>query len=133
MAYDSTNLDPATESGRVNIVYFYLGGSEVEDVLSEGEITFLLSQTNGNTLLAASLGAYSLGSKYASWVNTELEGVLQEDYSDLSEKYYKLASSLKDQAKLSSLGVSFPAGVSSGTTAPEFTIDQFEYPTDEPS
>lgn len=129
MAYDPTNLDTLTVSGRVNIVRLYVGDTDTSnEQLSDDEITFFLSISNDSPIEAAISCAYSLGAKYAHLVDTELEGVLKEDYSKLSDNYYKLSAKLRSQSIRGSLGVSLPSGVSGNTSDPIFTVAQFDNP-----
>ena len=132
MAYDPTDLDRETQSGRVNIVRLLVGDTNTSDVqLTDEEIIYYLGLTNQSPEQSSVLCAYSLGSKYARLVDTELEGVLKEDYSQRSENYFKLSSQLKLQNSRSKLSVS--GGVSGTTSTPQFYIGQFEYPTSEES
>lgn len=125
MAYDPTNLDTTTEAGRINAARLWVGDTDTSDEqLTDQEYLFYLSVSNGSPIKCAVLVAYALGAKYARLVDAELEGVLKEDYSQLSENYYRLSATLKMQAAQGSLGVGYP--LSAKTDCPEFTVNQFE-------
>lgn len=125
MAYDPTNLDTSTEAGRVNAARLWVGDTDTSDEqLTDEEYNFYLGISNDSPIKCAVLVAYALGAKYARLVDTELEGVLKEDYSQLSENYYRLSATLKMQSAQGNLGVSYPS--SANTDCPEFTVDQFE-------
>ena len=131
MAYDPTDLDPLTDSGRVNIVRLLVGDTDLtEEQLSDEEILYHLNNASDKPSVAAVHVAYSLASKYARLVNTELEGVLKEDYSDLSAQYYTLATRLKAEVTRGNLSVGLPPSLAaSGVGAdPIFTVDQFDNP-----
>jgi len=125
MAYDPTNLNTTTEAGRVNAVRLWVGDTDsTEEQLTDDEIIYYLGLTDNKIINCAVLVAYSLGAKYARLVDTELEGVLKEDYSKLSENYYRLSSQLKMQSAQGNLSIGLPTGVNTAT--PEFYVGQFE-------
>ena len=84
--YDPTNLDKGTASGRVNVVRFLLGDTDVTNPeLQNEEITFALSETTNKVYLAASICASTLASKYSGLV----------DYSELANAFSVLSVKLK--------------------------------------
>lgn len=92
--YDPTDL--TEETGQVNILRLMLGDTYVSDAkLLDQEIQFYIDKSPNNLYLAASLGASSIASKYASYVTTELDGALTADYSDLYDRYQNLATQLR--------------------------------------
>lgn len=127
MAYDPTDINTTTNSGRVNAVRYLVGDTDTTDEqLTDDEINFTLSVKNNNIYLSASMVAQSLAAKYSRFVDTELEGMLKEDYSQKSEQYYKLAAGLRLQGVREGLTVGIPTIPT--TQTPEFTVKQFEYP-----
>ena len=137
--YDPTDLDTSTASGRLNVVRLLIGDTDTNDQkVQDEEITFALSEKADDVYKAGSLACRFIASKYSSLVDTQLDGALQESYSDLSDKYYKLATKLSNLANTDggavNLGV-FAGGVSKTTVAsvrslpdrvePSFYVDQF--------
>jgi len=112
-SYDETNLDTSTPGGRINVVRFLVGDTDSSNqIVQNEEITFALSETNNNVYNAGAWVARSVGAKYSSKVDIELDGQLSAKYSDLSSKFYNLALQLESQAKRysSSFGV-FAGGI----------------------
>tara|TARA_R110000737_G_scaffold204632_2_gene223418 strand:- start:680 stop:1087 length:408 start_codon:yes stop_codon:yes gene_type:complete len=98
--YDSSNLDPATTTGKINVVRFLLGDTDVSSPeVQDEEITFSLSASSDSVYNGASLCATAISARYAGSVNLELDGALKADYSDLSSKYSKLATMLQSTGK----------------------------------
>ena len=108
-SYDPTDLDTATTSGRLNSVRLLVGDTDTNDQqVQNEEITFSLSETGNNIYSAAAWVARTIASKYSRRVDTQLDGALQANYSDLAEQYYKLAEDLEYRGKTNGavLGVS---------------------------
>lgn len=98
--YDPTDISTETPVGRRNAVRLLFGDTDTSDQqVQDEEIDFSLSQTGDNVYYAASWSAYVVAAKYSRLVTTDLDGALSAEYSDLSEKYYKLSSSLKSQGQ----------------------------------
>jgi hypothetical protein len=94
--YDPTNLDKDTASGRVNVVRFLLGDTDVTNPeLQNEEITFTLSETTNKVYLAASISASTVSSKYSGLANVEINGILSVDYSELANAFSLLSVKLK--------------------------------------
>jgi|TARA_R110000765_G_scaffold97509_3_gene183359 hypothetical protein len=94
--YDPTNLDKGTASGRVNVVRFLLGDTDVTNPeLQNEEITFTLSETTNKVYLAASICASTVASKYSGLANVEINGILSVDYSELANAFSVLSVKLK--------------------------------------
>jgi hypothetical protein len=94
--YDPTDLDKGTASGRVNVVRFLLGDTDVTNPeLQNEEITFTLSETTNKVYLAASICASTVSSKYAGLANVEINGILSVDYSELANAFSVLSVKLK--------------------------------------
>jgi hypothetical protein len=94
--YDPTDLDKGTASGRVNVVRFLLGDTDVTNPeLQNEEITFTLSETTNKVYLAASICASTVSSKYAGLSNVEINGILSVDYSELANAFSVLSVKLK--------------------------------------
>mgnify|MGYP000196601101 CR=1 FL=1 len=107
--YDPTDLDKTTASGRVNVVRFLLGDTNVDkpELLDE-EITFTLSETSNKVYLAASICASTVSSKYAGFANVEISGILSVDYGELASAFSVLSIKLKSDGNRlegSSLGI----------------------------
>jgi hypothetical protein len=110
-SYNSSDLTPTTDAGRLNIVRLLIGDTNTTDQqLQDSEITFALSQNGNNTYSAAYWACNALVSKYARLVNTQLDGALKSDYSDLMQHYLLLASSLEYQGKSSGASLGVRAG-----------------------
>jgi hypothetical protein len=94
--YDPTNLDKGTASGRVNVVRFLLGDTDVTNPeLQNEEITFTLSETTNKVYLSASICASTVSSKYSGLANVEINGILSVDYSELANAFSVLSVKLK--------------------------------------
>lgn len=110
-SYDPTDLDKDTASGRLNTVRLLVGDTDTNDQQAQNEeITFALSETNNNVYYAASWVARTIASQYARKVNTEIDGALRADYSDLSKQYSTLSDKLEFQGKKSGAVVGVLAG-----------------------
>jgi phosphoribosylformylglycinamidine (FGAM) synthase-like enzyme len=141
-SYDETDLNTTTLSGRLNTVRLLLGDTDTNDQqVKNEEITFALDQSNNNVYFAAAWCARTIASQYARKVNTQLDGALSADYSDLSNQYSKLAENLEYQGKKVSATLGVKAGglTKSGVEAvrgntnriePSFRRDRFRNPPD---
>lgn len=110
-SYDPTDLDKDTASGRLNTVRLLVGDTDTNDQQAQNEeIAFALSETNNNVYYAASWVARTIASQYARKVNTEVDGALRADYSDLSKQYSTLSDKLEFQGKKSGAVVGVLAG-----------------------
>jgi hypothetical protein len=110
-SYNPSDLTPTTDAGRLNIVRLLIGDTNTTDQqLQDPEITFALNQNGNNTYSAACWACNALVSKYARLVNTQLDGALKSDYSDLMQHYLLLASSLEYQGKSSGASLGVRAG-----------------------
>ncbi len=110
-SYDPTDLDKDTTSGRLNTVRLLVGDTDTNDQQAQNEeIIFALSETNNNVYYAASWVARTIASQYARKVNTEVDGALRADYSDLSKQYSTLSDKLEFQGKKSGAVVGVLAG-----------------------
>jgi hypothetical protein len=110
-SYDATDLDTGTSSGRLNSVRLLIGDTDVTDQqVQNEEITFALTESNNNIYSAASWAARTVASKYSRRVNTQLDGALSADYSDLAEQYYKLAEDLEYRGKTNGATLGVAAG-----------------------
>ena len=99
-SYTTADLDTSTAAGQINVVRFLLGDTDTTDQqVQNEEITFALSQTGDNCYYAAAYCAGTLASKYSRFVNTDLDGALAEDFSDLAKSYRKLASQLRSDGQ----------------------------------
>ena len=139
-SYDETDLGTTTASGRLNSVRLLLGDTDTNDQqVKNEEITFALAQRNDNIYYAAAWCARTIASQYARKVNTQLDGALSADYSDLSKQYSNLAENLEYQGKKAGAVVGIKAGGISkavidtvrGNTdrvTPSFRRDRFRNP-----
>ena len=110
-SYDPTDLDTGTSSGRLNSVRLLIGDTDVADQqVQNEEITFALTESNNNIYAAASWAARTIASKYSRRVNTQLDGALSADYSDLAQQYYKLAEDLEYRGKTNGATLGVAAG-----------------------
>lgn len=108
-SYDPTNLDTATVAGRLNTVRLLVGDTDTTDQqVQNEEIVFALVESNNNIYAASSWVAKTIASQYSRRVNTQLDGALSADYTDLAAQYFKLAEDLEYRGKTSGaiLGVS---------------------------
>ena len=110
-SYNSSDLTPTTDAGRLNIVRLLIGDTNTTDQqMQDAEITFALSQSSNNTYMAASWACRTLVSKFARMVTTQLDGALSADYSDLMMHYQQLADTLEYQGKTSGASLGVRAG-----------------------
>lgn len=112
VSYDETNLATNTASGRLNAVRFLVGDTDTnKPLVQDEEINFALSQTGDNVYYGSSYIASTIASKFARKVNTQVDGAISADYSDLSKQYKALSSFLKQEGlKYSSGGLGVSAG-----------------------
>lgn len=110
-SYDETNLSTDTAAGRLNAVRLLVGDTDTSDPQSQDEeIIFALAQNGDNVYLTASWIARSIAAKYARLVDTDLDGQLNEKYSQLQTHYKGLSDTLEYQGKTTSGGLGFVAG-----------------------
>ena len=110
-SYDPTNLDTTTSAGRLNSVRLLVGDTDTNDQqVQNEEITFSLSETGNNIYSAAAWIARTIASQYSRRVDTQLDGALQANYSDLAEQYYKLAEDLEYRGKTNGAVLGVAAG-----------------------
>jgi len=141
-SYDETALGTSTASERLNSVRLLVGDTDTNDQqVQDEEITFALSQTGDNIYYAAAWVARTLASKYSRLVDTDLDGILSESYSQLQVHYKTLAGELEFQGKKAgaTLGVA-AGGISKATmeavedntdrVKPRIRRDQFLYDSD---
>ena len=139
-SYDETDLGTTTTSGRLNSVRLLLGDTDTNDQqVQNEEIVFALAQANNNIYYASAWAARTVAAQYARKVNTQLDGALSADYSDLSKHYASLAESLEYQGKKAGAVVGIKAGGITKTAidavrantdriAPLFRRDRFRNP-----
>jgi hypothetical protein len=139
-SYDETDLGTTTASGRLNSVRLLLGDTDTNDQqVQNEEITFGLAQTNDNIYFAAAWCARTVAAKYSRQVNTQLDGALSADYTDLAKQYATLAENLEYQGKKAGAVVGIKAGGISKTVIdtvrantdrvqPSFRRDRFRNP-----
>jgi hypothetical protein len=138
-SYENTNLGTTTDSGRLNAVRLLVGDTSIsKPQVQDEEILFSLAQEGNNVYFAASWIANTLSSKYARYVDTELDGQLSEKLSQLQKHYKDLSKDLEYQGKTSgaTLGV-HGGGISISTVGlahldtdrvkPRIRRDQFRY------
>ena len=134
VTYDASDLDESTASGRLNIVRYLVGDTDVDSAETQDEeINFWLTQNSDSIYPAAASVASGLASKYASLVSTKLDGALSAEYNELYERYQKLAAQLRlDNIRLNgaSVGV-FIGGVSSNPDCKSYAFyrGQFSNPS----
>lgn len=131
--YDPTNLDKSTAAGRLNVVRFLVGDTESSKPQVENEeINFSLSESQDDVYYASLYIAQSLAAKYARLVNTELDGDLRMEYSDLVTNYRSLSDELSAKAKTigSRLGVS-AGGLSTNNSFSRYQFTNPQYTEDE--
>jgi len=108
--YDIDDLGTATATGRRNAVRFLVGDTDSTDVQAKDEeIAFALAQSSDNVYEAAAYTCRAIAAKYARRVNTDLDGALSADYSDLHAHYLALAETLESESKKQS-GLGIKAG-----------------------
>jgi hypothetical protein len=108
-SYDPTNLDTTSVAGRLNTVRLLVGDTDTNDQqVQNEEIVFALTESGNNIYSAAGWVARTIASQYSRRVDTQLDGALSANYSDLSEQYFKLAEDLEYRGKTTGavLGVS---------------------------
>lgn len=99
-SYNASDLDTTTASGRLNTVRLLLGDTDTKgQQVQNEEVTFALAQTNDNVYFAAAWLARTVAAQYARKVNTQLDGALSADYSDLQKQYLGMAENLEYQGK----------------------------------
>lgn len=142
-SYDNTNLNTATEYGRLNVVRLLIFDTDSSDQhLQDEEILFAVSENNNRVYQAAAFCADLLRSKYSTYVDTEVDGSISAKYSQLAENFRKLSTQLSFLSKSvdgNSLGI-YAGGVSKTTmesveslgdrVKPQFTIEQFRNSVD---
>ena len=110
-SYDPTDLDTSTSSGRINAVRLLIGDTDTNDQqVQNEEITFALSESNNNVYSSAGWTARVIASQYSRRVDTQLDGALSADYSDLAAQYYKLAEDLEYRGKTTGAVLGVAAG-----------------------
>lgn len=139
-SYDNTALGTTTEAERINSVRLLLGDTNTNDQqVQNEEIIFALSQNNDSIYFTASWLATTLASKYSRYVDIEVDGQVEEKYSQLYDHYTSLALDLKTQAKSLGAGIFVYAGgireseISTGhddsaRVQPDFKDGQFKNP-----
>ena len=130
--YDPTDLDKTTDAGRLNVVRFLLGDTEVTSAeLQDEEIVFALAEATNKTYLAASVCASAIASKYAGYTDVEIDGILTVDYGELSNSYGILSIRLKTEGNRlegSSIGIFIGGLPVFPTKSYTFYRGQFEDP-----
>jgi hypothetical protein len=110
-SYNESNLGTKTASERLNSVRLLVGDTDaIDQQVQDEEITFALSQTGGSIYYAAAWVARTLASKYSRLVDTDLDGILSESYSQLQVHYRNLATELEFQGKKSGATLGVAAG-----------------------
>jgi len=132
--YDPTDLNKTTAGGRVNVVRFLLGDTDITNPeLQDEEITFTLSESNNLVYLAASISAATLSSKYSGLATVEIDGILSVDYGDLADSFRLLSTQLRldgERREGASLGV-FAGGIPLFPNRGHvFYMGRFENPVD---
>jgi hypothetical protein len=125
-SYDNTDLGTDTAAGRLNAVRLLIGDTTTADQqVQDEEIVFALAQGSDSIYSAGSWMAKSLASKYARYVDVDLDGQLSESYSQLQSHYNSLAESLSQKAKTygSALGVAAGGLVESRIKRDQFRED----------
>lgn len=110
-----SNPGTSTADERREAVRLLIGDTDSTDQKLQDEvIEFFLSQANNDIYGAAEIGARALAAKYASLVDTSVEGI-SERYSQMQQHYRSLATSLRQQGKRSGssgLGIPHAGGLS---------------------
>jgi hypothetical protein len=110
-AYDPTDLDTNTASGRLNTVRLLVGDTNtVDQQVQDEEVTFSLGENGNNVYYSGAWIARVIASKYSRQVTTQLSGALSADYSDLAKQYQALADNLEYQGKTSGAAIGVLAG-----------------------
>lgn len=124
--YDPTTLGTSSSAERLNTVRFLVGDTDTTDQqVQNEEITFALSESGDSVYRAASWVAKGIAAKYARLVDTELDGQLSENYSQLQEHYKNLSNELSYLATKTGASLGFAAGGLS-----KATIESVESNTD---
>tara|TARA_B110000093_G_scaffold142590_1_gene153714 strand:+ start:1217 stop:1672 length:456 start_codon:yes stop_codon:yes gene_type:complete len=109
--YDPADLNTTTAAGRLNVVRLLVGDTDTLDQqVQDEEVVFALAEKNNNVYFAGAWAANAIASKYSRKVNTELQGSLRADYSDLAAQYRTLSDSLAYQGKTSGTVIGVIAG-----------------------
>lgn len=144
-SYDDTDLTTDTASGRLNATRLLLGDTNSSDPqVQDAEVNFALLQNGDNVYFSAAWLARVVASKYAREVDTELDGQMSADFSQMAKAYTKLADSLEYQAKTSGAKLGVYAGGITKTSVgvarllpdrvkPAFRRDQFHNPPNQDS
>lgn len=139
-SYDDTDLTTDTASGRLNATRLLLGDTNASDPqVQDAEVNFSLGQNGDNIYFSAAWLARVVASKYAREVDTELDGQLSADFSQLAKSYSKLADTLEYQGKTSGATLGVHAGgitktsietarLQTNRVKPSFRVDQFHNP-----
>lgn len=136
--YDLTNLNTTSAGGRLNAVRLLVGDTdESEQLVQDEEIQLALSQAGDNIYYTASWICRVLAAKFARMVDTQLDGALEQKYSDRIKHYTLLSSQMSELGKKTSgksLGVSAGgisktqmdlANADTDRVGPKFSMDQF--------
>lgn len=100
-SYDETDLNTATNSGRLNTVRLLIGDTDPDDQqLQDEEIDFALSENGDNVYAAGAFSCRLLATKYSRLVDTQLDGVLEAYYSQRIEQYLRMSAELSATAKI---------------------------------
>lgn len=103
--YSVSNFDTTTSEGRRNSVRLLIGDTNTSDQqVQDEEIAFALTEKSNNVYYAAAWLCSVLASKYARYVDTQLDGALESKYSQIAQNYKQLSYMLTDQGKASSAG-----------------------------
>ena len=93
--YDPTNVPR-------DAVRFTLQDTDEDNVLLwDEEITYILAQSDGNTIRASILGARAIMAKFARMADREQAGKYQVYYTDKVGQYQTIIDSLDDQLSAS--------------------------------
>jgi hypothetical protein len=99
-------------SSHLDAVRFYIGDTDPDnEILSDDEITALLTETGDQPFLAAALAAEAIAARYARRVDKSV-GDLHISNSQLSKQYRDLASQLRSRATLSGAAAPYAGGIS---------------------
>lgn len=104
-SYSASDLDTETDSGRINVVRFLVGDTDISDQqVQNEEITFSLGQTGNNVYYAGAFVANKIASTYARRSDTEVDGDLRVSYSQVYKHYKELATTLTSEGRRFSSG-----------------------------
>jgi len=139
--YDN-NPGTGDASGRRDAVRVLIGDTDTNDQLvTDEEIAFFLSEANDVVYMAAARAARQLEALFARKADTSLDEVSVE-YGEISDRFAKLAVRLEsDSARFSGgLGVPIAGGIRRGSmddaeedddrVRPAFRVNQFNNPPD---